>query len=568
MVTDLSWKAFDNVDLSSSYLWTCPLHWDRRKRILLHNTPSTKLIPWAFVIFVLLFGYLCLSSVLLLGLALFGKISLSLIQTLVCVFLTILAGFVGIVEIATLLVMGHAAVGYNYCIKLERELLAGNSLQMVQVYLCIEEGSGGAKIETDITKYGESKNINFKKAPCEKTIILTPRKLKTIEFIFGKCCSTSVTGATTNKQYGGSIKNGEHKTTQALQQNFTKTVGHRRRVLHLQKRDRNSGKAIFSWEIYLLTENPKEIKMFLEISQEISRLAGVGSIWACFGPLNSQGLCGRTGGRPLPPGKLDILGLILNAFVALFSIYPCFSTPFALYSEYDPLILWRNVFLPPNSQTSFLFELAFHFLRWLLLFPSMLQICRLFPILVLGSTVGCLLIRNCITAFDKTPFRIGQGHHAISAMLRNYLKLEIILQLYYQMSSTCVSTLMGVGLMLEVVVNFATLKMTHVIPMPLYLVCPSLAVLIPAIIHLLLPMAVDIHGKTGQVIKKWKRHAVISLDKKYLTRRLRSTRPLRFSAGLFGFNFYNIVRNTKATYYGAIIYYSITALLSVKVIKV
>ncbi|OXA49359.1 hypothetical protein Fcan01_15641 [Folsomia candida] len=395
MVTDLSWKAFDNCDLSSSYLWTCPLHWDRRKRILLHNTPSAKLIPWAFVIFGLLFGYLCISSVLLLGLALFGKISLSLIQTLVCVFLTILAGFVGIVELAMLLFMGHATVGYNYCIKLEKELLAV--------------------------------------------------------------------------------------------------------------------------------------------------------------------------GRPLLPGKLDILGLILNSVVALFSIYPYFSTCFALYSEYDPLIIWRKVLLPPSSQTSFLFEFAFHFLRLLLFFPSTLQICRLFPILVMGSTVGCLLIRSCINAFDRTPLRIGQGHHAISAMLRNYLKLEIVLQLYYQMSSTCASTLMGVGLMLEVVVNFITLKMIHIIPMPLYLVCPSLAILIPAIIHLLLPMAVDIHGKTGKVIEKWRRHAVISLDKKYLTRRLRSTKPLKFSAGLFGFNFYPIVRNTKATYYGAIIYYSTTALLSVKV---
>ena len=54
-------------------------------------------------------------------------------------------------------------------------------------------------------------------------------------------------------------------------------------------------KGNFSWQMYLSTENRREIKMFFEISQKISGLAGVPSIWACFGPPISEGLWGRTG---------------------------------------------------------------------------------------------------------------------------------------------------------------------------------------------------------------------------------------------------------------------------------
>lgn len=52
-VTELMWKSLDNYSKSWSYLWTSPIEWDHKKKILVYNGVSLKLIPWAIALYLI-----------------------------------------------------------------------------------------------------------------------------------------------------------------------------------------------------------------------------------------------------------------------------------------------------------------------------------------------------------------------------------------------------------------------------------------------------------------------------------------------------------------------------------
>jgi hypothetical protein len=152
--------------------------------------------------------------------------------------------------------------------------------------------------------------------------------------------------------------------------------------------------------------------------------------------------------------------------------------------------------------------------------------------------------------------------------LNNYLAkyhgIEIIILAMYGHIGFSIAGSMLTAFILSVVFNFATSKMHHIIPMPLYLYAPSVSILIPITIHFMLKMGIDVHTISHEMVaKKWGRVICIRGNKKYVRRRIKATRVLRFHGGFLGFKVYDLTKSTKPAYYEAILIYTINALLSI-----
>lgn len=122
--------------------------------------------------------------------------------------------------------------------------------------------------------------------------------------------------------------------------------------------------------------------------------------------------------------------------------------------------------------------------------------------------------------------------------------------------------LMGSAIILSVLFNFMSIKLYSVIPMPLYLFFPSVAVLIPVIADTLMPLSIRVNEKAQNLKEKWSRNFVHSAGRKYLRRKLMGINPLHILCGIGGFNFLKLIKSTKAWFYAQILNYSISALLT------
>ncbi|OXA37884.1 hypothetical protein Fcan01_27329 [Folsomia candida] len=260
----------------------------------------------------------------------------------------------------------------------------------------------------------------------------------------------------------------------------------------------------------------------------------------------------------IPTGRLDVLGIVLNISVVAFAIYPV-TFIFFLYTDLDPLYLFGKYVVNKGPPCFFILTTI---ARPFVVLPF-LQICRLFSILFSGLTVGCHLILSNISWMERTS-RVGP---LLARVLRNHAILQIILQSIENAVSALIAIIMLAGFLLSILFNFTTIKMYHVIPMPLYLFFPAVGILIPMIIQVMLPMLIEVYEGEVLLHRRWRcalwlRHGNI----KYLKRRLTGVKVLRMYAGIKCHLFYFVKKSTKATYYYAIWSYTISAMLSIRVV--
>lgn len=133
------------------------------------------------------------------------------------------------------------------------------------------------------------------------------------------------------------------------------------------------------------------------------------------------------------------------------------------------------------------------------------------------------------------------------------------------MVSSFVLVLMTVGSVAGIVCNFMTIKMHHKIPMPFYLLFPSMAVIIGISTQILLPFAVNVYEVANLLKQGYKKNVHFEGDMKYMKRRVRAIKVLRVYGGLFQFDMFGLKRSTKSTYFDNILSYTINLCLTVDV---
>lgn len=145
--------------------------------------------------------------------------------------------------------------------------------------------------------------------------------------------------------------------------------------------------------------------------------------------------------------------------------------------------------------------------------------------------------------------------------------VNIILQNLTKANGTGACVLFLNGLVLSVTFNFVTIKMSRIIPMPIYLVFPVAATILLTMMQIMVPMLVKVYSEGEEVVEKWKYYTKYSKDVKYLTRRIAARQTLRVKVGWFGYGFFFVQKSTKVTYYEAVLTNTISTLMSVNVNK-
>lgn len=235
-------------------------------------------------------------------------------------------------------------------------------------------------------------------------------------------------------------------------------------------------------------------------------------------------------------------------------------TPFGFYFRLDPVFHFAKYVLHLEMNT--LRDHLFLFPLRICQFLPLLQICRLFPFLNCLVCLTTKLLLDAIHTLDTWAFLIRFSRPRADLQVRRYLELAVTVQVAYAILATIVALLMGLGLILCILFNFVSIKLYNVVPMPLYLCFPPVAVVIPLIIDTLLPFGISVNDKADKLKIKWGRKLVSSSDLKYIRRRVLAINPLHIPCGILGFKFFKLTKSIKVWFYDQILNYTITALLS------
>jgi hypothetical protein len=126
---------------------------------------------------------------------------------------------------------------------------------------------------------------------------------------------------------------------------------------------------------------------------------------------------------------------------------------------------------------------------------------------------------------------------------------------------------MSTGLGLEVATVFTIIRLQGLIQIswPVYCGCVIMAVVVPVLADIHLPEAIRIFVNTEDILRKWKIQMTLAVrgDKRYYFKKISSLRPCSLCAGVGNVMFYPLRKSTKTTYYGLMIHYVITTLISV-----
>lgn len=261
-------------------------------------------------------------------------------------------------------------------------------------------------------------------------------------------------------------------------------------------------------------------------------------------------------------GHRDFLGITLNACVTALAIYPITSI-FFIYEGLDPLyLLAKYMIFSSRSNSQFVIIVT---LFRLLIIISFIQICRLFALIFCAITVLCHVVLSCINWMTRTSRKLIFGRDSARRILLGHDKLQIIIQNVQTEISSLQAVVLLTGLVLSICFNFVTIKMYHVIPMPLYLFFPAVGITIPIIIQIMLPMLIDVYEEGVVLDWRWRCTLLATKDRKHLKKKLKGIKILRLYAGLNDHLFFFTKMSTKSMYYYTILSYTISSLLSMQV---
>ncbi|OXA36745.1 hypothetical protein Fcan01_28498 [Folsomia candida] len=232
----------------------------------------------------------------------------------------------------------------------------------------------------------------------------------------------------------------------------------------------------------------------------------------------------------------DIVGIALNLIRNPNTLIPPTWLPFTQY-----------IFIP---------------LKYTLIFQCCLM-ARVMSFLICAPTLAAYLMTSCISSLSKNSRTLViTGRSKITQYFFKYSSCQIILAMTENFSSQCVAIFMFYGFVLCVLFIFVSLKMYHVIPLPLFLVFPTFAVSLAAVTLIMLPVMISIFKESKNLRNKWKRFLTLCYDKRHVKRQIMGKRCLRIYAGLAQYNFFMCQRSTMTTYGEALLSYTITALMS------
>lgn len=111
------------------------------------------------------------------------------------------------------------------------------------------------------------------------------------------------------------------------------------------------------------------------------------------------------------------------------------------------------------------------------------------------------VVLKCIALIDKKAGHIS-GLKTSSEYLIKHQSLEILIAIGNDFIRHGVLSIMFFVSLCSVLVNFVTLKLIHIIPMPTCLFFPVMAVIFFGIISVVLPMMINVYENDARILAK------------------------------------------------------------------
>jgi hypothetical protein len=264
--------------------------------------------------------------------------------------------------------------------------------------------------------------------------------------------------------------------------------------------------------------------------------------------------------------RLDVVAILLHLTVlSMFGVFVLGA--FLTFLDVDTIFLVFKVLGLSPARGSFIHSFLLPF-RFVLQSICMYAMARSVAFVLAISVLELKIITRCIKLLQESVFKVWKCSNSdFQKQINVYQCLNIIVSGYLDIfSNPCAFINMAVGLALEVASVFVIIRIRVLLQIspPTYFAITILAVMMPLVANTELPDTIRVAEDTKMMLRNWNlKFTLISKDRKYYIKKLRSLRPCRIYAGLGNVHFYPLVKSTKVTYYSLIIYYVIDALISV-----
>jgi hypothetical protein len=275
--------------------------------------------------------------------------------------------------------------------------------------------------------------------------------------------------------------------------------------------------------------------------------------------------------KPLKDIRLDTVGIFLHLMVvSLFGISVIGA--FLTLLDVDAIFLFIKVMdlNPVRAGSRSLLLFAFRFAIQSVLLYAMV---RSVSFVLVAALLGLKIIIHCIKLLKQRILKVWNVSNSFASFQKQiivYQCLNIIVYGYLDVfSSPFAFAIMSVGLALEVASVFIIIRVRVLVQLslPTYVCIIILTVIIPLICEAMLPEGIRVAEDTKNMLRNWNlkfSFSLLSRDRKYYIKKLRSLRPCTiYAGGLGNVHFYPLVKSTKATYYSLTTYYVINTLISV-----
>jgi hypothetical protein len=269
-------------------------------------------------------------------------------------------------------------------------------------------------------------------------------------------------------------------------------------------------------------------------------------------------------------GEFDTLGCVMVTSVVVLSVIFPISWVLAFfyvtYSRYglipwevviDEWIIYLEVARTPVVE---IILLTFHSMFCI---PLILECMRALPFLIIFMVIPLqIYVQNisCMNTWYRKIEASSSKRTQLDQLLFMFKEFQILNIAAIPYTAAEVSCLFLVGGILSIAMNVACVRLHLVFPLYLYVVCPSVAIIVLLIIRMLLPYGIDVHEKSHSMLLKWK--AGVTTDK-YRRKKLESMKSVRWYCGVFDFNFFLIAKSIKMQYFSLIFNYTLEFLMAI-----
>lgn len=253
------------------------------------------------------------------------------------------------------------------------------------------------------------------------------------------------------------------------------------------------------------------------------------------------------------------MGCALVVLVYIFATMSIFIPIVAVFMNVDPTYFIFKVYIPPEITSGAEIQILIVVIRLVLSCVGGFELFRLGPITVIFLIVLTRIVIDSIVLLRK------------SDDLQEFIKFYNIVSIWHcvipNITNFAMMLLLGCCSILLVTLNFGTFRGYGIIPIPLYLVFPSLFVVLYSLVWYVLTRVIKIHEDTENQLYDRKSKLVFNYKgrrtRKYFQLKINSMHPVYHEVGFNGFSLFKIKKSTRTTYYNVITNYTITALLSV-----